>query len=83
MSWKTKIQILDIDSGVRLEARCRTCSYVWYEKPCAYFHKSHIRQLYLDEFETRLRCKQWGCKGAITIAMTNESETEGFQGGLA
>ena len=83
MSWKTKLQILDMDSTDRLEARCRSCGYVWYELPCAYAHKSHIRQLYLDEFEARLRCKQWGCGGRITIAKTSEGETEGFQGGLA
>jgi len=51
--------------------------------PCIYFHKSHIRQLYLDEFEARLKCKQWGCKGRITIAKTSDGETEGFRGGLA
>jgi len=42
-----------------------------------------MRQLCLDEFEKRLRCRQWKCLGTIKIALTNEDETEGFQGGLA
>jgi len=42
-----------------------------------------MRQLFLDEFEARLHCKQWSCKGRIKIALSNEAETEGFQGGLA
>ena len=83
MSWKTKLQILDMDSSAKLEARCCGCNYVWYELPCTYAHKSHMRQLYLDEFEARLRCKQWNCKGTIKVALANQHETEGFQGGLA
>jgi len=42
-----------------------------------------MRQLFMDEFEARLHCKQWNCKGRIKIALSNEAETEGFQGGLA
>ena len=83
MSWKTQIQLLDYDAHTRLEARCMSCGYTWYEQPCVYFHKSHIRQLFVDEFEYKLRCKQWKCKGSIKLAQTNEEETEGFQGGLA
>lgn len=83
MSWKTKLQLLDMDGSERIEARCCKCAYVWYELPAYHLHKSHMRQLFLDEFEARLRCKQWNCKGAIKIALTSEDETEGFQGGLA
>ena len=82
MSWKSKIQLLDLDGTARIEARCKGCSYIWYEQPSSHLHKSHMRQLYLDEFEKRLRCKQWNCKGDICIALTSDKETEGFQGGL-
>ena len=83
MSWKTQIQLLDYDSEARLEARCSGCGYTWYEEPCLYFHKSHLRQLFVDEFEAKLRCKQWNCKGRIRLSQTSEEETEGFLGGLA
>ena len=83
MSWKKQLQLLDFDSDVRLEARCCKCSYTWYEQPCVYFHKSHLRMLFVDEFENKLRCKQWNCDGRIKLARTSEEETEGFQGGLA
>ena len=82
MSWKTKLQILDFESDDRLEARCKSCGYTWYETPCFYYHKSHMRQLYVDEFEKKLQCKQWNCKGEICVSLTTEYETEGFQGGL-
>lgn len=82
MSWKTQIQLLDYDSDVRLEARCASCGYTWYEQPVVYLHKSHIRQLFVDEFESKLRCKQWNCSGRIKLAQTSEDETDGFQGGL-
>lgn len=45
--------------------------------------KEFARQLYLNEFETRLKCKQWSYKGKIRIVLSGEAETEGFQGGLA
>jgi hypothetical protein len=83
VSWKTQLQLLDMEGDERIEARCCTCGYVWYERPAYHQHKSHMRQLFLDEFEARLRCKQWNCKGKIKIALTSEDETEGFQGGLA
>ncbi len=83
MSWKKQLQLLDFDAEVRLEARCCKCGYTWYEQPCIYYHKSHLRMLYVDEFENKLRCKQWNCGGKIKLAQTSEEETEGFQGGLA
>lgn len=48
-----------------------------------HFHKSHIRQLYVDEFEASMRCKQWNCSGKIVISQTHKEETKGLQGGLA
>jgi hypothetical protein len=39
--------------------------------------------LYVDEFENKLRCKQWNCSGKIKLAKSHNEETEGFQGGLA
>jgi len=83
VSWKRQLQLLDFDSDTRLEARCAACGYTWYEQPCIYIHKSHIRQLFVDEFERKLCCKQWNCSGNIKLVQTSEDETEGFQGGLA
>ena len=83
MSWKGKLQILDFETGDRLEARCASCGYTWYKEPVVYFHKSHLRMLFIDEFENKLRCKQWNCSGKVVISQTHKGETEGFQGGLA
>ena len=83
MSWKTKIQLLDMNGDDRIEALCHKCGYHWYEFPSVYLHKSHMRQLGLDEFEARLKCKQWNCRGRIKIALSSDAKTEGFQGGLA
>jgi len=82
VTWKAEIQLLDLDHKDRLEACCKKCGYTWYELPEGYFHKPYIAQLFLDEFEAKLGCKQWNCKGEIRIALSNEAETEGFQGGL-
>jgi len=81
--WKTKLQLLDLEPHQRLECRCKACGYVWYELPVNHLTNTYRRQLYLDQFEIRLSCQQWNCKGGIVISLTNEHETEGFQGGLA
>jgi len=39
VSWKHKLQILDFETSDRLEARCCSCGYTWYEDPVVYFHK--------------------------------------------
>ena len=83
MTWKASIQILDLGIDDRIESTCKSCGYTWYEFVSDYLGRLYLRQLYLDEFETRLKCKRWGCKGKIRIALSSEAETEGFQGGLA
>ena len=82
MTWKTNIQLSDVDPSERIEATCKTCGYSWYELPQTHLEKRRNKYLFLDEFETSLQCRQWGCRGSIRIALTNEAETEGFQGGL-
>ncbi len=78
MSWKSRIQILDLDMGERIEVTCKSCGYTWYEFVSDYLGRPYLRQLYLDEFETRLKCQQWACKGKIRIALSSEAETEGW-----
>lgn len=82
MSWKTKIQLSDLGRYERIEITCKSCGYSWYE-----FNNSalliRMRQLYLDEYEANLKCRQRGCVSKVRIALSNEAETEGFQGGLA
>ena len=83
MSWKRQLQLLDFETDDRLEARCCKCGFTWYEQPVVHLNKSHLRMLYVDEFENKLRCKQWNCSGNIKLAQSHNEETEGFQGGLA
>ena len=45
-------------------------------------HAVH-EQLYLDEIESRTRCKARGCKGRMRMAMDRQDEMSGFVGGLA
>ena len=83
MSWKTKLQLLDLDESQPIEVTCRKCGYSHYEKASNLLHRQDLKYAYLDEVESRLRCQQRGCHGAVRIALSNDSETEGFMGGLA
>ncbi|MGJ8562193.1 MAG: hypothetical protein ACSHXY_01465 [Alphaproteobacteria bacterium] len=82
-SWKAHLQMSDLNSDVRIEVECKTCGFFRYEEVSEWQKSRLMRQLYLDEFEDRLRCQKWGCGKPVRIALPSSVETEGFQGGLA
>jgi len=82
-SWKAALQISDLETDARIEVECKSCGYFRYEEAAEWQRNRIMRQLYLDEFEDRLRCHKWGCGKPVRIALPSSVETEGFQGGLA
>ena len=83
ISWKTQLQISDLDVSDRIEVECKACGFFRYEEAAEWQKSRLMRQLYLDELEDRLRCHKWGCGKPVRIALPSNFETEGFQGGLA
>jgi hypothetical protein len=83
VSWKSDLQLLDLDDGQRLEICCRRCGYVWYEDPCELLARPGFEFAWLDEVEEKLRCIRRGCGASVRIALLADGETEGFAGGLA
>ncbi len=83
MSWKTQLQLIDLASGQRLEVTCVRCGHSRYETVQSLAAKQGMAYDYLDEVERNLICHNRGCAGPVRIALPPESETEGFQGGLA
>ena len=81
--WKARLQILDLESDVRIEIECKSCGFFRYEEAVRWQKNLLARQLFLDEFEDMLTCHKWGCGKAVRIALPSSAETEGFQGGLA
>lgn len=82
-SWKSSIQVQDLDDNQRLELICIKCNRLTYttrEQLCA---RADYGQLYLDEIERRARCKGRGCHGHMRMAMVRLSEMSGFVGGIA
>lgn len=82
-SWKAQLQISDLAKADRIEVECKVCGFFRYEEVAEWQKSRLITQLYLDEFEDRMRCHKWGCGGECRIALPSGIETEGFQGGLA
>jgi len=83
ITWKTTLQISDLETDARIEVECKSCGYFRYEDAAEWQKNRLTKQLYLDELEDRLRCHKWGCGKAVRIALSSNVETEGFQGGLA
>jgi len=83
MSWKTNIQLIDLDVSQRLEVTCKSCGHSRYESPHELTARQGLGHMYIDEVERLLTCKNRGCDGAVRIALSHQGETEGFVGGLA
>lgn len=83
MTWKTELQLIDLDPQQKIEVTCKSCGHSHYETPLLLITKYGLDFHYLDEVERRLTCHNRGCRGAVRIALTHAGDTEGFVGGLA
>ena len=83
MSWKTELQLIDIDQRQKIEVTCKICGHSRYESPYLLVAKLGLDFAYMDEVERALHCGRRGCNGAVRIALSTQEETEGFVGGLA
>lgn len=89
MSWKTKLQLLDLSPPERIEMICGGCGHVTKIYPgdpmiARYGH------LYLDELERRGRCRRTALKGKagdcnrpMRLLLCSNEEAHAFQAGIA
>lgn len=81
-SWKSKLQVSDLDDSDRLELQCRQCGQVRYLTRAELLGRN-AHQLHLDAVERRARCRVFGCKGTMRMALVRQHKVSGFVGGLA
>jgi hypothetical protein len=83
VTWKDELQLRDLDAQQSIEVTCRRCARTYYEQASALLEQGDaMRYVYLDEMEKRLACKYRGCLGPVRITLMDNTETEGFVGGL-
>jgi len=83
VTWKQEIQLRDLDLNQSIEITCNYCNRTYYEQPSILLKQGDsMRYVYLNEIEKRLFCRYRGCNGSVKIALINDTETEGFSGGL-
>lgn len=80
--WKTKLTVNDIDETDRLELLCRKCGQVRYLTRDKLIERM-AGQLYLDQIEARARCRVFGCKGQMRMALVRAHKISAFIGGMA
>ncbi len=83
MSWKTSLQVLDLDPTDRLEMTCKKCGHLRYLTGAQLQTRKGANRLYLDEVEARAKCRQRGCSGSMRMAKARAGETSSFIGGIA
>ncbi|WP_298918157.1 hypothetical protein [uncultured Algimonas sp.] len=89
MSWKTALQLSDLSPPERIEMICSGCGHVTKIHPGdpmigLYGH------LYLDELESRARCRRaalkgtaGGCGTTMRLLLCSDGEAHAFQAGIA
>ena len=82
MSWKDRIQVMDLTDADRIEATCKSCGHVHYLNRIMLIEAGAAR-LYLSEVEKQTGCKSRGCWGRVRIALPRRGDTSAFIGGLA
>ena len=84
MSWKTELQLSDLDPETELEITCKLCQLTRYEQQASIALKQPaLRQPRLDEVERALQCRGRYCRGPVRLSMIHDDKTEGFVGGMA
>lgn len=61
---------------------CKRCGHVHYLTSDMVMVAGGRMTLYLDEIESRARCRARGCKGAVRMALSRKGDTSGFVGGM-
>lgn len=82
MSWKTNIQLVDLDSSQKLEVTCKKCGSSRYLNAFLLSSKEDMAFDYIDEVERKTVCQIRGCGGDVRLALISHGDTEGFTGGL-
>lgn len=83
MSWKSNIQVRDLDPSERITATCKICRNIQHMTKAMICISPEREFLYLDELEAETICRARGCRGAVRLEMSAPEETSGFTGGLA
>lgn len=88
MNWKVRVQLKDLDQAKPLELNCVPggCGRTFRPTPAEVIERLTIMGrerpdlMYLDELETRLKCR--GCGRRMVLLQAEEQEPEAFQGGM-
>lgn len=83
MSWRTEIQLVDLDKTQKLEATCQSCGHSRFPNIYEIATRQGMAYDYLDEVERKLMCVNRGCPGRVRIALNHADDTEGFVAGRA
>ena len=78
MSWKTDLQLADLDPGARIEITCKRCNLTRYEEQAQLIEQPGMQHAYLDEVEKALRCSDRFCRGSVRLALVHDDKTEGW-----
>ena len=84
MSWKSELQLSDLDPETEFEITCKRCQLTRYERQTSIaLQQPALRRARLDEVERALQCHGRFCRGPVRLSLIHDDKTEGFVGGMA
>ena len=82
MTWKTEMQVRDLDPGGKLNATCRACGYAWLEPVEDLAAIIPHANAFIDEAEQCLSCPDCRTVG-VDLVLANEMKPSAFVAGRA
>ena len=84
MSWKSELQLSDLEPETELEITCKRCQLTRYERQASIALKQPaLRHAKLDEVERAINCAGRDCNGAVRLSLIHDDKNEDFVGGMA
>lgn len=90
-SWKDNYRLYDMDENQPIDLQCKRCGTMRkYRRDSAIeamqrqglsYHDA--RQLYPSEFEQRVKCRVFRCRGAMRLEMPMQHKISAWIGGMA
>ncbi len=82
MAWRTELILGDVDPDCDIEIVCRRCGRSYMRTPAELLAEPGWDQLFIDQVQARLRCRDKHCDGRVRLALLYDHLVTAWVGGM-